>query len=82
MHNVQFSSKSIAILVFGHRQTEHGFQIRIRVCDYLASTMALIEREELKEHGVVRLADPKVIGVGRSTSGNNFVVFNNCPKSC
>ena len=67
--NMQFSSKSIAILVFGHRRTESDFQIRIRVCDYLASTMAMIEQDELREPGVARLADAKVIGVARSTSG-------------
>ena len=67
--NMHFSSKSIAIPVFGHRRSESDFQIRIRVCDYLASTMAMIDQEEVKEPGVLRLADAKVIGVARSTSG-------------
>ena len=73
--NMQFSSKSIAILVFGHRRTESDFQIRIRVCDYLASTMAMIEQDELKEPGVARLADAKVIGVARSTSGLSRLIL-------
>ena len=72
---MQFSSKSIAILVFGNRRTESDFQIRIRVCDYLASTMAMIEQDELKEPGVARLADAKVIGVARSTSGLSRLIL-------
>jgi len=82
--NMHFSSKSIAILVFGHRRSESDFQIRIRVCDYLASTMAMIDQEEVKEPGVLRLADAKVIGVARSTSGLRIKlsVSDHCDWRC
>ena len=67
--NLQFSSKSICILVYGVKLSEADFQIRIRVCDYLQSTMTMIETAELKQPNVVKLCEQKVIGVTRSTAG-------------
>ena len=67
--NLQFSSKSIGILVYGASITESAFQIRIRVCDYLQSTMTMIDNAELKQPNVIKLCEKQVIGVARSTSG-------------
>jgi len=67
--NLQFSSKSIGILVYGASITESDFQIRIRVCDYLQSTMTMIDNAELKQPNVIKLCEKQVIGVARSTSG-------------
>lgn len=67
--NIQYSSKSIAILVYGRRRSDSDFQVRIRVCDNLLSTMEMIQQTELKEPGVIKLSDPKIIGAARSISG-------------
>ena len=69
--NLQFSSKSIGILVYGASITESDFQIRIRVCDYLQSTMTMIDNAELKQPNVIKLCEKQVIGVARSTSGSS-----------
>ena len=73
--NLQFSSKSIGILVYGASITESAFQIRIRVCDYLQSTMTMIDNAELKQPNVIKLCEKQVIGVARSTSGTLFADY-------